>query len=337
MMWLLVLFLGCKGPDDTGPVDTGELERCELDLDTEWTLGTAYLPFSAQLPGVAVVADKLVLAGGYYADPLVEEVYVGTTDEDGLLTGWDVLASIPEGSPPFNGRALPASSNRLVLYGGRSDTECRDELLWADFDGEHLGPWQVIGPLPEPVVDSTAIFTRVDRLLVFGGLSCTQSGEYGGGWATTFTGEGPSTWEPLPEIGSVADFSTVAATRRTLHLGGTFVDGEIITGPGFITTRLEDGMPVEWSAMRTPASAGMGNLTIAEGYLFTGPSMYLSGEHTGSGVLYSDANDPYDWYQLPDFPIETYSGSLVAYNGYLYLLGGDSGKGLFYRPICVEE
>ncbi len=338
MMWLVLLLLGCKGPVDTGPVDTGELEKCELDLDSPWSFVRARLPFEAAVPHVAVVADRLVLAGGYYADPRVEEVHVGTTNDQGMLSGWEVLTSVPEGAGPFAGRTLPASPSRLVLYGGGTATECRAEVIWADFDGETLGLWTVDESLPEPVVDSAGITTQGERLLVLGGNSCSRPGEFGGCWTTTLTGAGPSTWEPIPCMGSI-DSPRIAATGRTIHVAGLFLDEENY-GNGFASARLVDGIPQEWEMGRSPASTGMGNLAVAEGYLFTGPAQYRSGEHTGTAVLYSDADEPFGWQYLPDLPLELSGGSMVAHNGFLYIMGGTDPAlnrldQVFSRPICA--
>ena len=310
-----------------------------MDLDTAWSFGKVHLPFEAKRPSVAVVAGQVVLVGGYYNDPKVDEIHVGTTDEEGQLSGWEVLASIPEDMTPYAAASVPASSDRLVLYGGDAGTECQPDLRWADYDGETLGAWNNGGALPEQVGSAATLFTKEDHLIALGGASCARPGEYGGCWATSFTGAGPSSWESIPCMGAVS-YPNVAATARTIHVSGLFLDDENY-GNGFASARLVDGVPQEWEMGRSPASTGMANLAVAEGYLFTGPADYRSGEHTGTAVLYSDANDPFNWQYFPDLPLELHGGTMVAHNGTLYLMGGTDPGGnrldhVFSRPICAD-
>ncbi len=338
MMWLAIALLGCKGPEDTAPGDTGALEKCELDLDSPWSFGKVHLPFEAMIPGVAAIADRLILAGGYYDDRMVEEVYVGTTDDSGLLGGWEILAELPEEAEPFQGHTLPSSPDRLVLFGGLTSTSSREEILWAKFDGITLGEWKTIDSIPETVFDARGLFTTDDQLLILGG-KIPKTGEYGGCWTTTFTEDGPSSWEPIPCMGDF-DSPRVAATGRNIHVAGSFMDDGLYVN-GFASARLVDGIPQEWERGRSPASTSMGDLTVAEGYLFTGPAHYKTGGHVASAVLYSDANAPLGWQYLPDLPLEIGNGTMVAHDGFLYVMGGTDLSGnrmdqIFSRPICID-
>ena len=193
-----------------------------------WTQETS-IPAPRHSPAVCVANNFIYVIGGWHNDIGHQTVYRAKINEDGTLSIWDTLVSVPEGS---YGRELLVIKNRLVLFGGVYRTTHYADL---NEDGS-LGEWTLAAPNLPVAPAYTTSFIIKDKLYLTGSSYATV-------YVTNISSEGEiGEWSIANTLPANANLSeAIVLNDKVYILGGDS------TGTIYVADANPDGTIGNWS------------------------------------------------------------------------------------------
>lgn len=207
-------------------------------IDADFSLRRAWLgapPVPRGHPAATTIGELLLIVGG--SGRADDTALIGRLDASGTVTDWGTPVSLPSqtNDVAWDGVALAADAQTIVVAGGGGQLECRSDVLVADRPGGvqdlsfRAGP-----PLPAPRCGAHAAIVG-DFVYVVGGRAdgglMPLSSVLRSALADGANGRGPvGPWvEDAPLPGGRAEHALVIHERTLIVLGGTAMMGRTDT------------------------------------------------------------------------------------------------------------
>jgi hypothetical protein len=189
-------------------------------------------------PSAAVLSDgRVLLAGGYYADPAHGNVPAPTLDSSEIwdpVTGvWTATGRLAQAR--FGASAVTLTDGRVLVVGGSASLEGAPiEVNSTEIFDPASGRWLDAGHLTEPRVGATLVALADGGALLVGGLLAFDAGDFGVSLVPTPTAE---RFDPRSGAWSRTSESPTAAAGQTVV---TLADGRVLVAGGDITVNEPD-------------------------------------------------------------------------------------------------
>jgi hypothetical protein len=241
---------GCAPP--AAPTPEGGLASWRADAPLPLDL---YSHAAAAGPGRLYVSggltiDKIESGGTSASLEVVDQVLVGTLDDDGRVTAWKPAGTLPA---PLYLHAMAVAQGRLYVSGGGQQTFSRAVTSAAILPDGTLGPWRTEAPMPGG--------RSWHRLLAAGGSLVVAGGSEMPDYFTTGT--------TAVSVAALGDDGVVGAWTRTYAPSPVFYDGGAGVARGRLYVLGEDGVlrsaalpaldgwraEATWRSIRSPLSS----------------------------------------------------------------------------------
>jgi N-acetylneuraminic acid mutarotase len=245
-----------------------------------------------------------------------------------------------------SGQAAVANGLYMYSLGGVTSTTVYSEVRVATINTGTgtLSLWSTTTPLPTPLFDLTAI-AYGGYMYAIGGKTSTSAN----------TGSSAVYYAVINSNGSLGSWTTTTALPAIRYKHSSAVFNGFLYVMGGIDN-VNDSNTVYYSALEADGSVGTWNTTTAFttvrsdfGAVVRDGYMYISGGYSSSSSTLSDVqyaaikNDGTlgSWVTTTPLTQQTFSHGMIAYNGYLYVIGGTDGfaaqyNSVFYAPIYAN-
>lgn len=309
--------------------------------DATWSTTTSLLGVR-DLAATVATNGYLYVLGGYDGSINRDTSYYAPINADGTVGTWNTTQVLPSAR---NGLTAVAVRGRMYIMGGTTGSYLATTHYATITASGTLGTWTAATSFTDARTGQTSV-TYGDYIYVIGGTNGTRfsSIEYAkvtdtGALATDADGAGPCTtaWCSTTSMNSARDsLTSVVYNGRVYVIGGS--DGTSFLNTVEYSTIGSEGGLGSWTGTTGFTTGRYGHTSVMNnGYL------YVVGGEASSGkvdtVQYAKINSSGSidsWSATQSFTTaRVYHGS-VAYGGYLYVIGGDTGSiqsGVQYQTI----
>ncbi|HUC14454.1 MAG TPA: hypothetical protein VMS00_08375 [Acidimicrobiales bacterium] len=306
-----------------------------------WT-STTPLPAAIYAATSVVYNGFIYLIGGSNRGTWVSTVYYAPINANGTVGSWSATTSLPEAlaaatSVVYNGYVYELGGTTSSNGGWPSSTGQQSAVYDAAINANGtIGTWATTTALPEALWDATSV--------IYNGYVYELGGQNGS------TDQSATYYAPINTNGSIGTWATTAALPQAMWAGTSAVyDGYVYALGGYNGSGPQSSVyyaPINangtigtWSSSTSlPLTQELATTVAYNGYVYE-----LGGDGTGpsSSVYYAQLNVPQgavsSWATASALPVPLYYSTSVAYNGYLYELGGTNASNfqsaVYYAPL----
>jgi N-acetylneuraminic acid mutarotase len=322
---------GCNGSDLTIAPNNYLVDALVAPIGSngqpgQWAGGPLLAPGRAR---AAMVAENgyLYTFGGCEqigCDPFVPDVSTAR------------IASAPGGIGTFQmttkmpktrwGHATLATSGHLYVLAGLTNLNPSPDVIVAPILDGGLGQWKLTTPFPVATWGQCAV-TAHGYIYTYGGDTAPVDHNLvaTGQRAQILPSGDIGSWQPVPPLPTVDVFQACTAVGDTIYITGGY-DGQVTRPDIWYATVDAQGMPGPWnSGTKMPTGRVSHSVAAYGGYLFIAGGSDDSGnvrDDVISAPLNADGSVGM-WQPTTSFPIARFSHTIIASDGYLYLMGGN--------------
>ncbi len=273
----------------------------------------------------------LYTIGGITATNAVSTIYSAPINGNGTIGSWTTLNTLPA---LVRSHVATVSNGYLFIAGGFNGSTAFSTVYSAPLKADGtIGTWSTLNTLPVTLYEQ-AITSSNGYLYILGGLN--GSSYVSTIYAAQVKGDGTiGSWSTLNTLPQVMGRQGVAISNGYIVLTGGLTTGSTLlstvystplTSTAFafntINTYTNGNLVDLWNNSSSKFAVDYAGNVVAQGTLTT----------TGTGILNSNiqgigAGSTGTYATLNTLPQLLIDHSMVSYNGYLYVLGGDTTSG----------
>jgi N-acetylneuraminic acid mutarotase len=316
------------GYDGTNPLN--DVQVAPINADGTIGTWTATTPFTTGRYAHASVAydGNLYVIGGNAISTTLNDVQFAPINADGTLGSWTTTTSF---TTPRYSHAGVASGGFIYILGGEGPSGVFSDVQFAPVKGDGtLGAWTATTPLTTARFGHTSVAYN-GRLYVVGGNNGVNLGDVQvapinvdgtvGAWSAT-----------TPFVTARFGHASVAYDGYLYVIGGGAYLGDVQAAPIFANGSL--GTWTETNALSTARADAASVAYDGHVYVIGGVSAGLTYLNDVQVAPINQNGAVTGWTTATAFPSARFRHATVAYDGYLYVIGG-SGNGVYFNDVEV--